>query len=272
MENSSLFPIHLFRDCWLGATKKRGDDALKDMQGVKGKEMEHLQNGYWGEMTMTTSYVVLSEILMMNIVSCRKYIVKSVDIWGNSQCVTDIALDFSVAHPSADVDVAQTRVQQTFSALPRETAVLPGQDYNCIIQNIVSVTPGDIAATHIQSSRLYSHFPQVMMACLVVISACTTMSLFFFPTRISHKHFYVFHNHGNDVPISTWKQRIALGSSMISHTTILHCCMISMQLYACASLCAQLLHHPKLTSFISCCETFAIWLAHASIRSELAVS
>lgn len=46
---------------------------------------------------------------------------------------TDIALDFSVAHPSADVDVAQTRVQQTFSALPRETAVVPGQDYNCII-------------------------------------------------------------------------------------------------------------------------------------------
>ena len=69
----------------------------------------------------------------------------------------------------------------------------------------------------------------------------------FFPTRISNKDFYAFHNYGNNVPINIWKQRITLRSSMrVWLHTILHCCIISVQLYACAS-CVELLYHPKLT-------------------------
>lgn len=87
---------------------------------------------------MTSRYVTLSKIFFSMMVIAQLFRVESIlssqstfeEICNAS---TDIALDFSVAHPSADVDVAQTRVQQTFSALPRETAVLPGQDYNCII-------------------------------------------------------------------------------------------------------------------------------------------
>lgn len=140
---------------------------------------------------MTSRYVTLSEIFFMMVIA-QSFRVESIlssqstfeEICNAS---TDIALDFSVAHPSADVDVAQTRVQQTFSALPRETAVLPGQDYNCIIlkKTLSRSHPAICSNAH---PKLTIVQPQNLnfsarYGLLFVINPCTTKSLFFFSNQ-----------------------------------------------------------------------------------------